>query len=343
MSTSGPSILDVPRLARAWAAQALARRATLVLALLAFAWIGTFPAFSVEAAPLNLTLRAAIEVDSQGVFLDQLIEGSELPARLRVADAPALGKRTALTQAQLVTWMQKEAPELAQATWRGAAQVTIARRYRKISEAEIKDLLLSALQRDHVKERGQLELRLQRPWAPTLVPDEPLRLVFTDLPSSGVGANFIARFELRTDHETAGTWQIPLQARVWREIWVARGSLARGELLREADVALERRDVLALRDFLTGSLDSPALRTHELVLNVPMGNPLVAHQLRPRPLVRRGQVLDAILRERGMTVSLKVEVMENGIAGQTVRVRNPQSRREFRGKVEDEQTIIATL
>jgi flagella basal body P-ring formation protein FlgA len=40
-----------------------------------------------------------------------------------------------------------------------------------------------------------------------------------------------------------------------------------------------------------------------------------------------------------MEISLKVEILEDGAKGQQVRVRNPQSKREFRGKVENENTI----
>jgi flagella basal body P-ring formation protein FlgA len=35
--------------------------------------------------------------------------------------------------------------------------------------------------------------------------------------------------------------------------------------------------------------------------------------------------------------------LEEGVPGQLVRVRNLQSRRELRGKVQDEQTIIISL
>jgi flagella basal body P-ring formation protein FlgA len=38
-----------------------------------------------------------------------------------------------------------------------------------------------------------------------------------------------------------------------------------------------------------------------------------------------------------------VEALENGAPGQTVRVRNLATRKEFRGKVRDEQTILVSL
>ena len=64
---------------------------------------------------------------------------------------------------------------------------------------------------------------------------------------------------------------------------------------------------------------------------------------RLRPVVTRGQTADAVVRDGAMVISLKVEVLEEGVPGQMVRVRNPQSRRELRGKVQDERTIAITL
>jgi flagella basal body P-ring formation protein FlgA len=52
---------------------------------------------------------------------------------------------------------------------------------------------------------------------------------------------------------------------------------------------------------------------------------------------------DAVIRDGAMIISLKVEVLEEAVPGQIVRVRNPQSHRELRGKVLDEQTIAIPL
>ena len=138
-----------------------------------------------------------------------------------------------------------------------------------------------------------------------------------------------------------GSWQLPLKAHVWREVWVARSPLRRSELLASADRVRERRDVLAMREaYIAGDTDDSMM---ELAEDVPAGMPILARSVRPRTLVRRGQIAEAIVRDGAMAISLKVEVLENGAQGQQVRVRNVQSKREFRGKVEDERTILVSL
>ena len=289
--------------------------------------------------PATLVLLTNAQVTAEGVFLSQIV--SEVPslASVRLADSPAFGAALILTRAQIQTALEKAAPDLFTTNWTGAERVRIARRARTFKEPELLELLTARLQRDHVGERGELELRLMRPWTPVPVPDGPLDFRILELPSIGVSPNFIARFELSAGQEQIGAWQVLVQAKIWRDVWVARSALKRGQLLSESDLARERRDVLALRDLLPSDFESLL----ELCENVPAGTPLSARSVRLRPLVRRGQMADALVQDGALMMLLKVEVLENGLAGQIVRVRNLQSRREFRGKVQNEQTILVSL
>lgn len=298
-------------------------------------------AAAAEETPGRLLLPA-VQVDATGIYFDQLVAGpsADVP-HLRLAPAPSAGRILSFTPVQINELLQQAAPELVSTNWSGAKNIKISRRTRALTEAEIKDLLTASLQQSTVKDRGELELRFTRPVPTTVVIDEPLTVKILDLPTAGVTANFVARFELRAGEEVAGTWQLPVQARIWRELYVAGAPLKRGQLLRDADLSCERRDLLTTRDGLTEiDLENPAL---ELGENIPAGIPLTTRSLRLRAIVHRGKVADAIINDGGMRLSVKVEILEDGLPGQTIRVRNLKSKREFRGKVENEETIHVTL
>lgn len=211
---------------------------------------------------------------------------------------------------------------------------------RNLEATELVTLLADALQRDFVKLRGELELRLTRPWTARAVPDAPLEVRILELPNAGVTASCIARFELRSGGQKLGEWQTPLQARIWREVWVAQTALKRGENLAEADVTRERRDVINVREPLAEfSERDPAFELAEPLSN---GAMLLARSLRLKPVIRRGQLTDALLEDGALRVTLKVEALEDGAPGQTIRARNPISRRDLRGKVLSDQTIALT-
>jgi flagella basal body P-ring formation protein FlgA len=292
--------------------------------------------------PLGWSLLPAVQVDATGIHLDQIVAGAtaETP-HIRLAPAPVANRAMTFTTSQINVLLQQSAPELVSTNWRGAAQVKISRRTRSLTESEIKGLLAASLQQNYVKDRGELELRFSRPVPASVVVDEPLTVKMLELPSTGVTANFIARFELRAGEEVAGTWQIPVTANIWREVYVASTALKRGQLVRDADLSRERRDMLALRDALTTvELDNSFL---EIAENIPAGMALTSRSLRLRPIVHRGKIADAIVTDGALTLSVKVEILEDGLPGQTIRIRNLKSKREFRGKVQNEETIHVTL
>jgi len=212
---------------------------------------------------------------------------------------------------------------------------------RVLAEADLLELLTATLQKEYVKDKGDLELRFARPWNSRAVPDEPLSVKILDLPTSGVTPSFILRFELRTAKASLGTSQVALQAKIWREVWIARSSLKRGELAANADLDRERRDVLTLRDsaaeFSTGDTSL------ELAEALQAGAPVLARSVKARPVIRRGQAADALVQDGTLSISMKVEALEDGAPGQIIRVRNAQSRRDLRGKVLNEQTILIPL
>lgn len=295
------------------------------------------------AAPV-LTLRTLAQVDSTGVRLSHLV--TALPeglADVRLAAAPQLGAGKIWTREEILALLQQASPEVSLTNWSGARKIRVTRRLRPLHEAELKQWLTSRLQKEFVKDRGELDLRFTRPWKTVQVPDEPLELEIVDLPASGVTPNCIVRFELLAGDESAGTWQVAVQARVWREVWVAGSALMRGQLASEAHLTLERRDVLTLRDALgEGDVDTsnPYL---EIAGGLQAGMPLRSRSFRLRPIIRRGQIVDAIVSEGVMLLSVKVEALQDGLPGQTVRVRNLTSKREFRGEVKNEDTIEIAL
>jgi flagella basal body P-ring formation protein FlgA len=119
---------------------------------------------------------------------------------------------------------------------------------------------------------------------------------------------------------------------------VARSNLKRGQPLGEADVITERRDVISLREPLDPtSLSEIGVELNE---NVAAGQPLLARSVRLRPVVLRGQLIDALMLDGTLQISLKVEVLSDGLPGQTIRVRNPKTKREFYAKVQNDQSVL---
>ncbi len=302
--------------------------------------VSLFSAPMIEVA--SWPLASEVKVDGRGIFLRNVIAANfTQPApEIRLGDAPPFGRATFLTRKQLTDLLSIAAPEV-EPVWSGPERVRIVRRARALNETEIKQMLTAAIQNDQVRERGELELHFVRPFIAAQVPDEALQLRVLDMPNLGVTPNFIARCELKAGEEVVGTWNLNVTAKIWREVWVARSALLRGQPVQGADIGLERRDLLTFKDGLT-ALPSD-LASYDLGENLASGSILTARSFKQRPIIRRGKTLDALVQDGPLQILVKVEALEDGLPGQFVRVRNLKSRREFRGKVQDEQTIAVAL
>ena len=330
------------------------RLATILVSLLCAA--RAFPADPVGAPPTTASvaepadaaatweLLPEAKVDGTGIFLNQIfiIHPRVVPPLTRLAAAPTPGQTASFSRAQIAEWCTQAGVELPSFTnWTGAAQIRVSRRTRAFESAEMTTLLTAEIQNQYVHDQGELELQLTHPWTAVTVPDEPLVLKVTEMRNSGVTAFFVVRFELTAGKEVVGNWQQPVQAHVWRDLPVAHSTLTRGQLLRDADIAMERRDLLSFREAcLAYPNDSGTLELRE---NVQAGSVLMNHSVRTRPIILRGQVVEGLFRDGALNISLKVETLEDGFPGQMVRVRNPKTRRELYGKVQNEQTVLIVL
>ncbi len=317
---------------------ALRRRFAAAVALLSLAAV-----FALPARAETVNLPATVEVDSAGITVATLVP--ELAAKpiggLKLADAPEFGRSETLTRDAVAALLREKAPEFAVTNWTGAPAVKIGRKARTLTEDEVRQWLVATLQNEHVRDRGELELRITRSWKAVSVPDEALEFRLVDLPLSGIGPSFVARVAVECAGSRITTVQVPVQAKVWKEVLVAGSTLMRGQSLAGAEVRTERRDVLMTRDYVTP--DQVAGGGHELVSNVTMGQLLTGRALRVKPAVTRGTVVDGLVTDGAMTISMKVEVLEDGAIGQNLRVRNVKTRREMLGKVQNEQTIVLYL
>lgn len=291
--------------------------------------------------PPSLELAPVTEVTGDGVFLQQIAASSQPLPPVRLCDAPAVGTTLELSRAQINNLLAAAAPTWITTNWTGADAVRVLRRSRTLNEADVLALLTTTLQKNYVKDQGKLELNFTEPWNAPVVPDEPLTVNILEAPSAGVAPLFIIRFQLSTTTETVGTWEATLRAHIWRDVWVAHTDLPRGELVADADLMREPRDVLLIHEPLADF--SPGDATLELAESIPANHILLGRDLKLRTVIHRGQVADAVLQEGALNITIKVEALEDGALGQVIHARNSTSQRDLIGKVLDEHTIAVSL
>src|ERR1700761_8990449 len=101
----------------------------------------------------SLQLASSAQVDGSGIFLQQIVKSDGSLPSVRLADAPAFGKTTDFTRAQITALLAKTAPEFTATNWTGANSVEVSRRDHTLTEAAALDLLTSTLQKNYVKDK----------------------------------------------------------------------------------------------------------------------------------------------------------------------------------------------
>jgi flagella basal body P-ring formation protein FlgA len=72
---------------------------------------------------------------------------------------------------------------------------------------------------------------------------------------------------------------------------------------------------------------------------IPAGRTLTWRDIARRPLVKKGELVEVTAVDGPLAVSMKALAMENGAQGDTVTVRNPESRKDFAAMVVSENRV----
>lgn len=189
---------------------------------------------------------------------------------------------------------------------------------------------LSALLVDRYHAVGELRLAWQRPPAASVPRDADLELV--NAPAV-LAPQILVLVRAREASGRVTEHSLLFRAELFRDGWQLRQPAATGAPLVPAALESRRIDVLRERDAFvldaaSSSADAP-LPELDFARAVPAGRVLVWRDVVRRPLVRRGQSVDVVASDGALTVSLRAVALHDAARGEPVRVRNPDSKREF--------------
>ncbi|EIC22166.1 flagellar basal body P-ring formation chaperone FlgA [Thiorhodovibrio frisius] len=162
-----------------------------------------------------------------------------------------------------------------------------------------------------------------------------LKLCDHDLQASfAPGANKTGNTSVKIQCQGPVRWSLFVSARVERfgEVVVAASPMSRGSMVTPADVKLERRETGGLLSSYFDDLSDAvgmqvrrSLRPGDVVTDSHLKTPL---------WVERGQLVRILSENPSIRVSMSGEALEDGGAGDRIRVRNRSSQRVLEGIIE---------
>lgn len=254
---------------------------------------------------------------------------------LRLWKSPRDGQRVVLTREQIQNRLFKVNPDLAQNSII-PAEIVFQRGSRVYSSED-----LAGLARRHLEPKlrhlgREIEFRDFRLPGPVYLENAYEKIEVEAATEPGPG-----RISLRINLVDAhGTVSRRLSGNVFIDVWqtvaCAARPLNRGDVIGPDDVRFERKNLAYVNDEVWNGRTGPWM----VRSSIGEGQPVLKRHLEIVPVVSRGDQVNLVYKGRNLTLSVPVEVLEDGGTGDRVTVRNTKTRKEIVAVVQDGGTVL---
>lgn len=181
---------------------------------------------------------------------------------------------------------------------------------------------LSALLVDRYQLSGELQLAWTR-GRPSNAPANA-DLVIVQAPAE-IAPQILVTVRATDSEGRSGEYTLVLRAELWRDGWILREPVANATPLDALAMDTRRFDALREREAIVA--DSSA--ELNFARNVPAGRLLTWRDVVRRPLIRRGQAVEVLATSGALTITLRGVALQDAARGESVRVRNPDSKKDI--------------
>ena len=214
--------------------------------------------------------------------------------------------------------------------------VTQKKSYTLSAEAFCQALKVQMIQYYQITQ-GELKIEPVQGWHELNIPSEDWEFEIVQFPSGPLTSKILLQYRIHSGGQSFGPYRLLARCQLWDDVFVAQQRLSRGDSLAEDSVSKERVDILRLAHKPV-SVESVDLDSHELTQTLSSGSALLWRDVKRRPTVTRGKVIDIMVAEGFMQIKMKAEVLQSGTKGEFVSVRNLDSRKDFKAEILDENT-----
>ena len=308
-------------------------RAAVIAALLALG-PAIAQAADPDAAPLPTLKREAV-VSGDIVRIGDLIDGAGPAAGIAIFRAPDIGETGNVPAYQVLAAARAHGIE--RVDTRGNSEVAVTRAGRVVAAKDIEAAIARTLvARGGLADSRDLTVTLDREPAPLrLQGAADLRALY--IYYSARSGRFDITFELADEAAHRSTQRYSGYAVETLPVAVTLRSLARGEVVRAADVTIERRPKADFREGALAATDPAGLALRH---QVRAGQPLRASDLMRPEIVQRNETVTLIYEAPGLTLTMRGKALDPGAQGDVVSVLNSQSRRTVQGTVAGPARVV---
>lgn len=295
----------------------------------AAAWAGD------SGAPPLPTLKRQALVSADVVRIGDLIDGAGPAAGIAIFRAPDIGETGSVPAYQVIAAARVYGVE--RVDTQGNSEVAVTRAGRVLAAKEIEAAIARTLAaRGGIASARDLSINFDRePQTLHLQSAADLRAIYTYY--NARSGRFDITFDAADETTHRASQRYTGYAVETLPIAVTLRPLARGEIVRAADVTIEHRPKAEFREGAPAATDPTGLAARH---SVRAGQALRASDLMRPEIVQRNEAVTLVYEAPGLVLTVRGKALDPGAEGDVISVLNSQSNRTVQGTVAGPARVV---
>jgi flagellar basal body P-ring formation protein FlgA len=275
-------------------------------------------------------LRAKISVSSDVVRIGDVVDNAGTFAQIAIYRAPDLGTTGSLPVAQVITALRTQG--VIGVDTKDIKQITVTRLARTVEAKAIESAVAQALEhRSGLGDAANISLSFDREIADVrLDAANTGAMLATSARYEPRNGRFDVTFQIANDNGNPAQLRFTGNAIETVEVGVLTRSVERSDILKSADVVVERRPRAEVGSDAAARVQAVGMQMRRAIR---AGQPLRVADLVKPDLVQRDQAVSVIFQTAGLYLTTRGKALDNGTEGDVVSVLNIQSKRTLTGTV----------
>jgi flagella basal body P-ring formation protein FlgA len=265
------------------------------------------------------------------------IDGDTALGDVIVGRAPAAGELRILDGGAILAALHHEVGDLDRIRYTIPAQVRVRRATQEVSEAAIRDVVEAFIAENMGTSASDAIVRDVEVPGPARIPAGAWTAHVVPQGGGALVGRVRLQVDLVVDERLARSVNVTADVGLNGPVVMAARPVARGAVITDADVTIDRRDVSQMPRNVLG--DPAAVIGHVARAALSPWTPIRREQIVAASAVHRGDVVLLVAQRGGLRITTPGEVREDAAAGEPVRVVNRASQKSLVGRVVDGSTV----
>jgi flagellar basal body P-ring formation protein FlgA len=257
--------------------------------------------------------------------------------RLNLSRAASAGDKVKISQSLVKIALRKEGYSLSNFNFTGAPMAEVFTRSQNISTEDLLTWVKAFVLKEMKENPDNVQVKLGGPEKKITLPAGDIKTTFRPPLSGKYEGTLLITTELEVNNHLVKVLPLRVVVTVQHAVAVAKKRIEKGEKLTTENAGMMRVSTAKIPPDALRHIEIALGRTAAILL-VP-GAVLRIGSLYDPPVIRRGQLAQGLMRKGNVEITVEVRAVEDGKAGDSIRVQNTKSQKVLRARVEDEKTV----